>query len=200
MEGGRQRPREAAVLPAVRQHRPGGAGRRVCDRAGPAAARRLAGGLRAARPAHAAAHAGRRTRRPKPDRPTGCGSAMSATFLSRAAAPSSTAGPRSPSSGSPAATSGTPARTSARTSERWCWRGASSAISRASPKVACPLHKKTFSLESGACLSGEDYKVRVFPVKVEGDAVFLALPPEENLEALTRSKNACASHCAVPCA
>ena len=51
-----------------------------------------------------------------------------------------------------------------------------------SPKVACPLHKKTFSLESGQCLSGEDYKVRVFPVKVERDAVFLALPPEESLE------------------
>ena len=43
------------------------------------------------------------------------------------------------------------------------------------PKVACPLHKKTFSLESGACLSGEDYRVQVFPVKVEADAVYLGL-------------------------
>src|SRR5262249_39327734 len=34
------------------------------------------------------------------------------------------------------------------------------------PKVACPVHKKAFSLETGACLSGEDYSVRVFPVKV----------------------------------
>ena len=51
MEGGRQRPREAAVLPAVRQHRLSGAGRRVRDRAGPAAAGRLADGLRPDRPA-----------------------------------------------------------------------------------------------------------------------------------------------------
>ena len=45
------------------------------------------------------------------------------------------------------------------------------------PKVACPLHKKTFSLASGTCLSGENYQVRVFPVKVEGDDVYLELPP-----------------------
>jgi nitrite reductase (NADH) large subunit len=54
------------------------------------------------------------------------------------------------------------------------------------PKVACPLHKKTFSLESGACLSGENYQVQVFPVRVEDDEVYLELPPEEELEGLTR--------------
>jgi len=68
------------------------------------------------------------------------------------------------------------------------------------PKVACPLHKKTFSLESGRCLSGEDYQVRVFPVKVEADTVFLALPPVENLEALDPVENSCASQGALPCA
>ncbi len=69
------------------------------------------------------------------------------------------------------------------------------------PKVACPLHKKTFSLESGQCLSGEDYKVRVFPVKVESDDVFLSLPSEAGLEApIWVEGTACASHCAVPCA
>jgi len=44
------------------------------------------------------------------------------------------------------------------------------------PKVACPVHKKAFSLESGKCLSGEDYSVKVFPVKVEGNDVYVQVP------------------------
>ena len=50
------------------------------------------------------------------------------------------------------------------------------------PKIACPLHKKTFSLESGDSLGGEDYGVQVFPVKVEDGEVYLHLPPTEVLE------------------
>lgn len=58
------------------------------------------------------------------------------------------------------------------------------------PKVACPLHKKTFSLESGQCLSGDDFKVEVFQVKVEGDSVYLHLyPPEEHDGMLATDKN-----------
>jgi nitrite reductase (NADH) large subunit len=49
------------------------------------------------------------------------------------------------------------------------------------PKVACPLHKKTFSLESGSCLSGESYHIKVFSVKVEADDVYLHLPSEQEL-------------------
>lgn len=49
------------------------------------------------------------------------------------------------------------------------------------PKVACPLHKKPFSLETGECLSGEDFSVKIFPVKVDGGEVFLHLPPQEQL-------------------
>jgi nitrite reductase (NADH) large subunit len=45
------------------------------------------------------------------------------------------------------------------------------------PKIACPLHKKTFSLESGASLSGDDYGIQVFPVKIEDGSVYLQLPP-----------------------
>ncbi|MBI3838571.1 MAG: nitrite reductase small subunit NirD [Planctomycetia bacterium] len=49
------------------------------------------------------------------------------------------------------------------------------------PKVACPLHKNTFSLESGACLTNDSYAVTVFPVKVEGDEVYVELPAEEQM-------------------
>ena len=49
------------------------------------------------------------------------------------------------------------------------------------PKVACPLHKKSFSLETGACLSGEEYSIRTYPVKVDGDDVLLWLPPPAEL-------------------
>ncbi len=42
--------------------------------------------------------------------------------------------------------------------------------------------QENFSLESGASLSGEDYGVQVFPVKVENGEVYLHLPPTEMLE------------------
>ncbi|MBV9124034.1 MAG: nitrite reductase small subunit NirD, partial [Planctomycetes bacterium] len=63
------------------------------------------------------------------------------------------------------------------------------------PKVACPVHKKTFSLESGTCLSGEDYSVRVFPVKVEGDDVYVQLPPAEELDAVFATEKTCNGSC-----
>jgi nitrite reductase (NADH) large subunit len=50
------------------------------------------------------------------------------------------------------------------------------------PKVACPLHKKTFSLATGESLQGEEYRVRTFPVRVEGDDVYLELPPTSVLD------------------
>ena len=52
------------------------------------------------------------------------------------------------------------------------------------PKVACPLHKKVFSLESGQSLSNEPYSLKVFPIKIEADQVYLELPPKEQLDAL----------------
>jgi nitrite reductase (NADH) large subunit len=63
------------------------------------------------------------------------------------------------------------------------------------PKVACPVHKKTFSLESGQCLSGDAYSVRVFPVKVDGDDVYLELPPAEELDAHLATKKTCNGSC-----
>jgi nitrite reductase (NADH) small subunit len=41
------------------------------------------------------------------------------------------------------------------------------------PKVACPFHKKTFSLRSGDCLNAEEEKISVFPVKVEDGFVYI---------------------------
>ena len=43
------------------------------------------------------------------------------------------------------------------------------------PKVACPFHKKTFSLKSGACLNGDDFIIKTYPVKVEDGNVFVAI-------------------------
>ncbi|MBD3675115.1 MAG: nitrite reductase small subunit NirD [Planctomycetaceae bacterium] len=50
------------------------------------------------------------------------------------------------------------------------------------PKVACPLHKKTFSLKDGRSLQDESYEIRTFPVKVEDNEVHLLLPPTEYLD------------------
>ena len=63
------------------------------------------------------------------------------------------------------------------------------------PKVACPLHKKTFSLESGECLSGDEYRLDVFPVKVDGDEVFVELPSEKEMKRRTRLPKDCALAC-----
>lgn len=41
------------------------------------------------------------------------------------------------------------------------------------PKVACPFHKKTFSLKSGACLSGDEYSITTYPVKVENEKIYI---------------------------
>jgi nitrite reductase (NADH) small subunit len=43
------------------------------------------------------------------------------------------------------------------------------------PKVACPFHKKTFSLQSGECLSGDSYKIETYPVKIEDGFVFIGI-------------------------
>ena len=41
------------------------------------------------------------------------------------------------------------------------------------PKVACPFHKKTFSLVTGECLSGDECAIKTYPVKVENGFVFI---------------------------
>lgn len=54
-------------------------------------------------------------------------------------------------------------------------------------KVACPLHKKNFDLDTGECLDHQDdenMKLLTFPVKVENDEVYLDLPPIAELDQL----------------
>lgn len=44
------------------------------------------------------------------------------------------------------------------------------------PKVACPFHKKTFSLRTGDCLAGDVDGIKTYPVKAEGGNVYIGLP------------------------
>ncbi|TRX59007.1 nitrite reductase small subunit NirD [Fulvivirga sp. M361] len=41
------------------------------------------------------------------------------------------------------------------------------------PKVACPYHKKTFSLKSGENLNGNECSLATYPVKVEEGCVYV---------------------------
>lgn len=63
------------------------------------------------------------------------------------------------------------------------------------PKVACPHHKKCFSLVTGASLGDDDLELVTFPVKVESGSVYLDLPEASVLEArlLSAPPDACAS-------
>jgi nitrite reductase (NADH) large subunit len=65
------------------------------------------------------------------------------------------------------------------------------------PKVACPMHKKTFDLESGACLSGDDLSIATFPVRVEGGDVWVLLPPVEAVAAACDAADACVREAAL---
>ena len=41
------------------------------------------------------------------------------------------------------------------------------------PKIACPLHKKTFSLETGENLNGDLDAIATYPVKIDGENVYI---------------------------
>jgi hypothetical protein len=63
------------------------------------------------------------------------------------------------------------------------------------PKIACPLHKRSFSLQTGDCVSGDDLSVKVFPVKIADEGVFLLLPPKDQLDALLATRLHCVRDC-----
>ncbi len=46
------------------------------------------------------------------------------------------------------------------------------------PKIACPFHKKTFSLKTGECLSGDECAIKTYNVKVEDGNVFIGIQEE----------------------
>jgi len=41
------------------------------------------------------------------------------------------------------------------------------------PKVACPLHKNSFSLKTGKHLNGDLNRIATYPVKIEDDFVYI---------------------------
>lgn len=43
------------------------------------------------------------------------------------------------------------------------------------PKVACPFHKKTFSLQNGKCLNDDAYQINTFPIMVKENQVYIGL-------------------------
>ena len=59
------------------------------------------------------------------------------------------------------------------------------------PKVACPFHKKTFSLVDGQCMNGDECgSIKTYPVKVEGNMVYIGVPEtDENHTKLLTYKN-----------
>lgn len=44
------------------------------------------------------------------------------------------------------------------------------------PKIACPFHKKTFSLIDGRCINDDECSIKIYPVKVENNHVYIGLP------------------------
>ena len=43
------------------------------------------------------------------------------------------------------------------------------------PKVACPFHKRTFSLRNGECLNASEENISVFPVRIHDGYVYVGV-------------------------
>ena len=43
------------------------------------------------------------------------------------------------------------------------------------PKVACPFHKRTFSLLTGENLEGEECSIKTYPVRCEGGRIYIGV-------------------------
>ncbi len=60
------------------------------------------------------------------------------------------------------------------------------------PKVACPMHKKTFSLRTGKGLSDPAFGIRTFPVEIRGNEVWVKLPRASALLDVPACSGGCA--------
>jgi nitrite reductase (NADH) small subunit len=48
------------------------------------------------------------------------------------------------------------------------------------PKVACPFHKKSFSLIDGHCMTGEEeYKIKTYEVRIEDGIAYIGIDEDE---------------------
>jgi len=66
------------------------------------------------------------------------------------------------------------------------------------PKVACPIHKNTYNLETGKGISNPGLNIATFDVKVEAGRVLLHLPPNDVLDvalAQTNPEGNCGGSC-----
>ena len=52
------------------------------------------------------------------------------------------------------------------------------------PKVACPLHKKQFALDTGEGVGDEPLNILTFPIKIENNRVLTELPAVPELDAI----------------
>ena len=59
------------------------------------------------------------------------------------------------------------------------------------PKLACPLHKKTFSLLSGKGLNDPSFQIHTFPVEIRDAEVWVKLPDEKDLAEALESVGSC---------
>ena len=50
------------------------------------------------------------------------------------------------------------------------------------PKVACPFHKKTFSLVTGQCLTGDECAILTYPVKIENGLVYIDVSIDASID------------------
>ncbi len=56
--------------------------------------------------------------------------------------------------------------------------------SKGIPKIACPMHKKSFSLKDGKSLVDDIYSIQTFAVKVEGGDLMIEVPTLEDMDRL----------------